>query len=123
MTTVAHHSVCFDMLLNFVNNLSSRQKETPWNDQDPDAVVIRKNRMQKKLLIEGSLLFNESPKKGMAFLQGGCLILKGSNEKSLIEDHRASISTNSLGFSQSGYFSCPESVLEQKATWTVLVER
>ncbi len=42
----------------------------------PSSLFLSSNRDRKKVLIQGTLIFNESPKKGIPFLQGIFLSLR-----------------------------------------------
>jgi hypothetical protein len=60
------------MLVIFLKDLLERKDSIyPSSTPLPDSLVSNINR--KRYLIEGSVLFNENTKKGIAFLQGSFL--------------------------------------------------
>ncbi|EPS36024.1 hypothetical protein H072_10526 [Dactylellina haptotyla CBS 200.50] len=60
--------LCLDALLGYVQYISDRLDAAPIKEGYPDADLLRQQRAKKQLVISGTSKFNDSPKKGIAFL-------------------------------------------------------
>ncbi|KAF3935627.1 hypothetical protein ABW19_dt0205181 [Dactylella cylindrospora] len=72
--------LCLDALLGYVQYLADRLEDEPRFEGYPDPSVLQKQREKKQLVINGTTKFNDSPKKGVAFLVQNGII-------SSVEDH------------------------------------
>ncbi|KAL2023967.1 hypothetical protein VTK56DRAFT_202 [Thermocarpiscus australiensis] len=75
-STTSVPPLCLDALLRFIQFIAERLDQTPETEGYPDPETLRERRRRKKLIINGTSKFNESPKGGLAYLQ----------EKGVIED-------------------------------------
>ncbi|KAJ5327287.1 uncharacterized protein N7506_010389 [Penicillium brevicompactum] len=62
--------LCLDALLGYVQFIHDRLDDEPVQGDYPPQERLRKQRDTKKLIIKGAQIFNEDPKKGIAFLGG-----------------------------------------------------
>ncbi|ORX59019.1 Sec7-domain-containing protein [Hesseltinella vesiculosa] len=84
-STSSYHLLCFDTLLMFMDHMVERvNNETPGSEDSSyveltssDELLERKAR--KRIVLEGALLFNESPKKGIEFLKENKIIVEDAN--------------------------------------------
>ncbi|KAK6515285.1 GDP/GTP exchange factor for ARF [Arthrobotrys conoides] len=60
--------LCLDALLGYVQYISDRLDHVAISEGYPDPQVLRQQRDKKQLVIAGTSRFNDSPKKGIAFL-------------------------------------------------------
>lgn len=60
--------LCLDALLGHINFIAARLDDLPVTDGHPELAKLRTERKRKQAIIEGAKLFNEKPKKGLAFL-------------------------------------------------------
>lgn len=60
--------LCLDALLGYIQFIADRLDHEPRYQGFPDPKTIQANRDKKQVIIQGTAKFNESPKKGIAFL-------------------------------------------------------
>ncbi|KAJ5677977.1 uncharacterized protein N7477_003610 [Penicillium maclennaniae] len=60
--------LCLDALLGYVQFIYDRLDDEPVQGDYPPQDLLRSQRKTKKLIIKGAQLFNESPKRGIAYL-------------------------------------------------------
>jgi brefeldin A-resistance guanine nucleotide exchange factor 1 len=60
--------LCLDALLGYVQFIYDRLDDEPVQGDYPPQEVLRGQRKTKKVIIKGAQLFNESPKRGIAYL-------------------------------------------------------
>ncbi|KAK6332364.1 GDP/GTP exchange factor for ARF [Orbilia brochopaga] len=72
--------LCLDALLGYVQYIADRLEDEPVTEGYPDPAVLQQQREKKQLVIAGASKFNDSPKKGIAFLVQNCII-------SSVDDH------------------------------------
>ncbi|KAJ5492282.1 SEC7-like alpha orthogonal bundle [Penicillium expansum] len=60
--------LCLDALLGYVQFIHDRLDDVPVQGDYPPQESLKKQRHTKKLIIKGAQIFNEDPKKGIAFL-------------------------------------------------------
>ncbi|KAJ5315468.1 hypothetical protein N7476_005775 [Penicillium atrosanguineum] len=60
--------LCLDALLGYVQFIYDRLDDEPVQGDYPPQELLRSQRKTKKLIIKGAQLFNESPKRGIAYL-------------------------------------------------------
>lgn len=71
VSSLPHQALCLDSILLFLNQVVERSTHKMELDPNlPSNSFLSLNRTRKKILIEGTMLFNENPKKGIPFLQG-----------------------------------------------------
>ncbi|KAF7725729.1 GDP/GTP exchange factor for ARF [Apophysomyces ossiformis] len=95
------HVLCFDTLLMFINRMVDSVSIEGYDDEEYEGLTPSKElldrKARKRLILEGSTLFNESPKKGIAFLEGVGIIEpdeNGDNVPSLAEFLRSTQQLN-----------------------------
>jgi brefeldin A-resistance guanine nucleotide exchange factor 1 len=71
--------LCLDALLGYVQFVYDRLDDEPVQGDYPAQESLRKQRQTKKLIIKGAQIFNEDPKKGIAFLTGHGVIEDAKN--------------------------------------------
>ncbi|KAK6600302.1 Sec7 domain-containing protein [Botrytis cinerea] len=67
-STTSVPPLCLDALLGFVQFIADRLGDEPKYDGYPDHATLREQKRRKKIIIQGTVKFNESPKAGIAFL-------------------------------------------------------
>ncbi|TGO79168.1 hypothetical protein BELL_0041g00120 [Botrytis elliptica] len=67
-STTSVPPLCLDALLGFVQFIADRLDDEPKYDGYPDQATLREQKRRKKIIIQGTVKFNESPKAGIAFL-------------------------------------------------------
>ncbi|KAF3936102.1 hypothetical protein ABW20_dc0108957 [Dactylellina cionopaga] len=60
--------LCLDALLGYVQFIADRLEDKPVTEGYPDPTLLQQQRDKKQLVIAGTSKFNDSPKKGIAFL-------------------------------------------------------
>ncbi|KAI9731313.1 MAG: GDP/GTP exchange factor for ARF [Cirrosporium novae-zelandiae] len=75
--------LCLDALLGYVNFLVERLNDETITEGYPDCEVLREQRARKQVIIQGATKFNESPKKGLAFLASQGIIDDLNDAKSV----------------------------------------
>lgn len=60
--------LCLDALLGYVQFIYDRLDDEPVQGDYPPQELLRSQRKTKKIIIKGAQLFNENPKKGIAYL-------------------------------------------------------
>lgn len=67
-STTSVPPLCLDALLGYVQFIADRLNDEPKRDGVPDQVTLREQKRRKKIIIQGTMKFNENPKAGIAFL-------------------------------------------------------
>ncbi|KAL1632056.1 GDP/GTP exchange factor for ARF [Neofusicoccum ribis] len=75
--------LCLDALLGFIQTIADRLDEEPLTEGLPNVQQLTKQRMQKKIIIQGAKKFNEKPKAGIAFLVSQGIIDDPDNPHSI----------------------------------------
>jgi len=75
--------LCLDALLGYVGFIADRLDKVPIYDGYPDPAVLQSQRDRKQLVIQGTTKFNESPKKGIAYLAQHGIISSVEDAKSI----------------------------------------
>ena len=60
--------LCLDSLLAFIQSISDRLDEATKLEQPEKVMELRKQRSRKKIIVKGVSIFNEEPRKGVAYL-------------------------------------------------------
>ncbi|KAJ5932311.1 hypothetical protein N7516_006800 [Penicillium verrucosum] len=71
--------LCLDSLLGYVQFIHDRLGDEPIQGDYPPQESLKKQRHTKKLIIKGAQIFNEDPKKGIAFLVSNGVIEDANN--------------------------------------------
>ncbi|CAP95598.1 Pc21g07010 [Penicillium rubens Wisconsin 54-1255] len=71
--------LCLDALLGYVQFIHDRLDDEPVQGDYPAQETLKKQRYTKKLIIKGAQMFNEDPKKGIAFLVSHGVIEDANN--------------------------------------------
>ncbi|CAI7608892.1 unnamed protein product [Penicillium discolor] len=71
--------LCLDSLLGYVQFVHDRLDDEPIQGDYPPQETLKKQRHTKKLIIKGAQIFNEDPKKGIAFLVSHGVIEDANN--------------------------------------------
>ncbi|CAI7627566.1 unnamed protein product [Penicillium viridicatum] len=71
--------LCLDSLLGYVQFIHDRLDDEPIQGDYPPQESLKKQRHTKKLIIKGAQIFNEDPKKGIAFLVSHGVIEDANN--------------------------------------------
>ncbi|KAJ5799808.1 uncharacterized protein N7518_001876 [Penicillium psychrosexuale] len=71
--------LCLDSLLGYVQFIHDRLDNEPIQGDYPPQESLKKQRHTKKLIIKGAQMFNEDPKKGIAFLVSHGVIEDANN--------------------------------------------
>ncbi|KAJ5199979.1 SEC7-like alpha orthogonal bundle [Penicillium cf. griseofulvum] len=71
--------LCLDALLGYVQFIHDRLDDEPIQGDYPPRETLKKQRNTKRLIIKGAQIFNEDPKKGIAFLVGHGVIEDANN--------------------------------------------
>lgn len=82
-STTSVPPLCLDALLSYVQFIAERLDDEPRYDGYPDQETLRKQRKQKKIIIQGASRFNEKPKDGLAYLASHGIIDDPKNAKSV----------------------------------------
>ncbi|KAG4027643.1 hypothetical protein MFRU_028g00650 [Monilinia fructicola] len=67
-STTSVPPLCLDALLGYVQFIADRLDDEPKRDGYPDQATLREQKRRKKIIIQGTIKFNENPKAGIAFL-------------------------------------------------------
>ncbi|ESZ95908.1 hypothetical protein SBOR_3721 [Sclerotinia borealis F-4128] len=67
-STTSVPPLCLDALLGYVQFIAGRLNDEPKRDGYPDQAALREQKRRKKIIIQGTIKFNENPKAGIAFL-------------------------------------------------------
>ncbi|KAF7869708.1 hypothetical protein EAF04_004492 [Stromatinia cepivora] len=67
-STTSVPPLCLDALLGYVQFIADRLNDEPKRDGYPDQATLREQKRKKKIIIQGTMEFNENPKTGIAFL-------------------------------------------------------
>ncbi|KAI8979713.1 hypothetical protein BDF20DRAFT_1000955 [Mycotypha africana] len=79
------HALCFDTILTFIGQMVERIDDETLDEEDYVVCELRslhdlqENKTIKRLVLKGSRLFNESPKKGIQYLVENNIIEKDDN--------------------------------------------
>ncbi|CAD6448609.1 ec6aac0d-13fd-4ed0-978d-3fea83eb51c3 [Sclerotinia trifoliorum] len=67
-STTSVPPLCLDALLGYVQFIADRLNDEPKLDGYLDQLTLREQKRRKKIIIEGTMKFNENPKAGIGFL-------------------------------------------------------
>jgi brefeldin A-resistance guanine nucleotide exchange factor 1 len=67
-STTSVPPLCLDALLGYVQFIAERLDDEPAVDGYPDTAHLREKQRRKKIIIKGTMKFNENPKAGLAYL-------------------------------------------------------
>ncbi|KAJ8060514.1 hypothetical protein OCU04_010835 [Sclerotinia nivalis] len=67
-STTSVPPLCLDALLGYVQFIADRLNDEPKRDGYPDQATLREQKRRKKIIIQGTMKFNENAKAGIAFL-------------------------------------------------------
>jgi len=73
-STTSVPPLCLDALLGYVQFIADRLDDEPEFANCPDPKILREQRRRKKIIIQGTAKFNESPKAGLAYLNAQGII-------------------------------------------------
>ncbi|RAL63945.1 hypothetical protein DID88_003133 [Monilinia fructigena] len=82
-STTSVPPLCLDALLGYVQFIADRLDDEPKRDGYPDQATLREQKRRKKIIIQGTIKFNENPKAGIAFLASQGIIDDPKNAKTV----------------------------------------
>ncbi|KAI9649617.1 GDP/GTP exchange factor for ARF [Ciborinia camelliae] len=82
-STTSVPPLCLDALLGYVQFIADRLGDEPKRDGYPDQATLREQKRRKKIIIQGTIKFNENPKAGIAFLASQGIIDDPKNAKAV----------------------------------------